>query len=122
MQGPGGIFICAQGQRAFDEQPLEKRLRDLSLASVRLGLGFWDGSWLQSCSFKTGAGQGLPGELGGVLVPESYFPLPVDIPLTYLPVCPVSSLTMCSLLGPQGSFGDAGPAGDPVGILQVAAA
>lgn len=87
MQGPGGIFICAQGQRAFDEQLLEKRLRDLSLASVRLGLGFWDGSWLQSCSFKTGAGQGLPGELGEVLVLESYFPLPVDIPKFCLRTC-----------------------------------
>jgi hypothetical protein len=40
----------------------------------------------------------------------------------YPQVCPVSSLTLCSLLGPQGSFGDTGPAGVPVCILQVAVA
>lgn len=52
------------------------------------------------------AGQGLPQEsvdLKGLLM--------------YLAPLPCFPYNICSLLGPQGSFGDAGPAGAPVSIF-----
>jgi hypothetical protein len=37
-------------------------------------------------------------------------------------LCPVPPLTVYSLLGPQGNFGEAGPAGSPVSMFWMAIA
>lgn len=73
-------------------------------------------------SFKAVAGQGFPEEFGGILASLSFSSRHPKSLFLHLAPLPCFSLTICSLLGPQGNFGDAGPTGVPVSILQMAVA